>query len=92
MSEKGRLFDELLLKPKQCNIFVNAVATIASVSFAVLVDTKCKQGHSVFHIVARKQFNLFSRNVLRRINECKNQQCLMESSRKVRKLQSKTAK
>ena len=70
ISEKDALLDELLLKPKQCNIFVNAVSAIASVSFPIILHTKCKEGHSVFNIVAKKLFNLFSRNVLKRINQC----------------------
>ena len=55
--------------------------------FCVTCNTKCKEGHSVFHLIVAKLFNTFSCNMLKSLNAplgCKR------DSLKIRTLQSRS--
>ncbi len=84
---------ELLKKPMQCAVFVGSVTRLASANLLVLLETKCSRGHLIFELLATKLFNLYSRNLLKHINKgfVQNTEALCKE-KKIRKLQSKTAK
>ena len=49
-------------------MFVEAVTKKTSTYLPLLTNTMCKNGHMSFNIFAKKMFNLFSRNALKRFN------------------------
>ena len=92
MSNNAELLKEFLNHGNHMCLFVESVKIKTSNSRAVLTDTKCCRGHAVFEILARKLFNLFSRNLLKRLNDSTLDISIAGSDRKIRKLQSNTAK
>ncbi|MEL7309328.1 MAG: hypothetical protein AAGK05_16700, partial [Pseudomonadota bacterium] len=85
------LSSEFLQKERHMHLFVEAFTVKTSALLPVLTDALCEENHFCFNILAKKMFNLFSRNVLKRLNDTSfvSPNC---SGRKVRKLQSESSK
>ena len=81
---------EFLKKGRHRSLFVESVTRNTSSVNPVLTEAQCENNHSCCMLLVKKLFNLFSRNVLKRLNDdCLNTGC--SSDRKIRKLQSRSA-
>ena len=85
-----QLRSEFFKKERHMQLFVEAVTVKTATFLPVFTNLKCSNQHLCFEIFARKLFNLFSRNVLKRFNDsCKK---MTDDGRKIRKLQSESSK
>ena len=89
IKENDKLHTEFLLKQHNCEIFVRACEDKCNEIYdlSCLTKTKCLKGHAVFLLIARKMFNTFLHNILKRLNV---EYCTSANtdSVKIRKLQN----
>lgn len=89
------VMSEFLKKDRHQELFTEAVTQKTSEFFPVLTSACCTANHFCFEILTRKMFNLFSRNILKRVNNPNVNSPSSEvssSKRKLRKLQCKSSK
>lgn len=85
------LMSEFMKKDRHQELFVEAVFEKTTEMSPVLTSACCTVNHFCFQILTRKMFNLFSRNVLKRVNDgCSSEK--NTSERKLRKIQCKSSK
>ena len=67
--EDKTLFEEFLKKERHMHLFVESVTQKTFSTHPVLTSAKCDNDDSCFMLFTTKLFNLFSRNVLKRLND-----------------------
>ena len=82
---------EFMKKDRHQELFVAAVFEKTIEMYQVLTSACCTVNHFCFQILTRKMFNVFSRNVLKRVNDASSYE-KNTSERKLRKIQCKSSK